>query len=110
MPAGAAKALWFVGAVTALADRGLHDPSDGHDLLGQRAIWRGHSDELHHQAEHDGHSPEATASHDPHTPHESPLSMTIPLIVLAVLSTVGGLVGVPYAISSTDRRSSGELF
>ena len=26
--------------------------------------------------------------------------MTIPLIVLAVLSTVGGLVGVPYAISS----------
>ena len=26
--------------------------------------------------------------------------MTIPLIVLAILSTVGGLVGVPYAISS----------
>ncbi len=26
--------------------------------------------------------------------------MTIPLIVLAVLSTIGGLVGVPYAISS----------
>ena len=38
--------------------------------------------------------------HNAHTPHESPLSMTIPLIVLAVLSTVGGLVGVPYAISS----------
>jgi len=33
-------------------------------------------------------------------PHESPLSMTVPLIVLAVLSTVGGLVGIPYAISS----------
>ncbi len=26
--------------------------------------------------------------------------MTVPLIVLAVLSTVGGLVGVPYALSS----------
>src|SRR6266851_986839 len=26
--------------------------------------------------------------------------MTIPLMVLAILSTVGGLVGVPYAISS----------
>ena len=26
--------------------------------------------------------------------------MTIPLIVLAILSTVGGLVGVPYALSS----------
>jgi len=35
-----------------------------------------------------------------HAPHESPWSMTVPLIVLAVLSTVGGLVGVPYAISS----------
>ena len=33
-------------------------------------------------------------------PHESPANMTIPLIVLAILSTVGGLVGIPYAISS----------
>jgi NADH-quinone oxidoreductase subunit L len=40
-----------------------------------------------------------------HTPHESPLSMTLPLIVLAVLSTVGGFIGVPHALSSffTDR-------
>jgi NADH-quinone oxidoreductase subunit L len=35
-----------------------------------------------------------------HKPHESPLSMTIPLIVLAILSTIGGLIGVPYALSS----------
>nr|MBA3441131.1 NADH-quinone oxidoreductase subunit L [Pyrinomonadaceae bacterium] len=35
-----------------------------------------------------------------HTPHESPLVMTVPLIILAVLSTLGGLVGVPYALSS----------
>ncbi|MGD9628649.1 MAG: NADH-quinone oxidoreductase subunit L [Pyrinomonadaceae bacterium] len=33
-------------------------------------------------------------------PHESPWSMTVPLIVLAILSTFGGLVGVPYAMSS----------
>src|SRR5204863_4818183 len=46
----------------------------------------------HHHGEH---------HHDvAHEPHESPLPMTIPLIVLAVLATVGGLVGVPYAISS----------
>jgi NADH-quinone oxidoreductase subunit L len=32
-------------------------------------------------------------------PHESPWTMTVPLIILAVLSTVGGLVGVPYALS-----------
>jgi NADH-quinone oxidoreductase subunit L len=33
-------------------------------------------------------------------PHESPVSMTVPLIVLAVLATFGGLVGIPYAMSS----------
>jgi NADH-quinone oxidoreductase subunit L len=33
-------------------------------------------------------------------PRESPWVMTVPLIVLAFLSTVGGLIGVPYAMSS----------
>ncbi len=32
-------------------------------------------------------------------PHESPWNMTVPLMVLAVLSTLGGLVGIPYALS-----------
>ncbi|MER3330008.1 MAG: NADH-quinone oxidoreductase subunit L, partial [Candidatus Kapaibacterium sp.] len=31
-------------------------------------------------------------------PHESPKSMTIPLIVLAVLSALGGFIGIPYAL------------
>lgn len=48
---------------------------------------------------------EAAAKEDDHhhhsiAPHESPKVMTIPLIVLAVLSTVGGFIGVPYALSS----------
>lgn len=33
-------------------------------------------------------------------PHESPSTMTIPLMVLAVLSVFGGLLGVPYALGS----------
>ncbi|MGI8467867.1 MAG: NADH-quinone oxidoreductase subunit L [Pyrinomonadaceae bacterium] len=33
-------------------------------------------------------------------PRESPWTMTVPLIALAILSTFGGLVGIPYAISS----------
>ena len=97
MPGGAAKALWFVGAVTALLTAVYMTRLMVMTFWGQERFGAGHPDELHHQAEHDGHSPEAKASHDP---HESPLSMTIPLIVLAVLSTVGGLVGVPYALSS----------
>jgi NADH-quinone oxidoreductase subunit L len=40
------------------------------------------------------------ASH--HHPHESPKIMTVPLIVLAVLSTVGGFIGIPYAFANAD--------
>jgi NADH-quinone oxidoreductase subunit L len=36
--------------------------------------------------------------HDVH-PHESPLTMTIPLMVLGLLSVVGGWVGIPHVIS-----------
>jgi len=66
--------------------------------------------EEHHEEHHDGHADTHTADDDddehhhalPHDfkPHESPWAMTVPLIVLAVLSTFGGLVGVPYAMSS----------
>ena len=94
MPGGAAKALWFVGAVTALLTAVYMTRLMVMTFWGQERFGAGHADEGHHQAEHVGHSS------DSHQPHESPLSMTIPLIVLAVLSTVGGLVGVPYALSS----------
>jgi NADH-quinone oxidoreductase subunit L len=100
IPPGFGKALWFIGAVTALLTAIYMTRLMVMTFWGQERFGAGHSDEPHHKAEHDGHSPEATASHDPHKPHESPLSMTIPLIVLAILSTVGGLVGVPYALSS----------
>ncbi|MCX8050796.1 MAG: NADH-quinone oxidoreductase subunit L [Chlorobi bacterium] len=33
-----------------------------------------------------------------HMPHESPAVMTVPLVVLAVLSAIGGVLGVPAAI------------
>ncbi|MCE6989138.1 NADH-quinone oxidoreductase subunit L [Dyadobacter sp. CY323] len=36
-----------------------------------------------------------------HHLHESPASMTIPLIILAVLSAVGGFIGVPEALHGT---------
>ena len=58
-----------------------HDAHDLHDLVDDD-----HDDE-HHDLPANFH------------PHESPWTMTIPLIVLAILSTVGGLVGIPYALS-----------
>jgi NADH-quinone oxidoreductase subunit L len=55
-------------------------------------------DEHHHALPHD------------FRPHESPWTMTLPLVVLAILSTVGGLVGVPYAISSLVGVKNANVF
>jgi NADH-quinone oxidoreductase subunit L len=41
---------------------------------------------------------------DPHHPvHESPKSMTVPMIVLAALSVVGGLIGIPHLLGGSDQ-------
>ena len=56
------------------------------------------ADEEH--AVHAGGAHDSTHGHGPLKPHESPWVMTVPLIVLAILSTIGGLIGVPYALSS----------
>jgi NADH-quinone oxidoreductase subunit L len=64
----------------------------------------------HHDDEHDAHSDLGHDDHDDENehhhalapdfrPHESPWTMTVPLIILAILSTFGGLVGIPYALS-----------
>ncbi|HEX7723548.1 MAG TPA: NADH-quinone oxidoreductase subunit L [Pyrinomonadaceae bacterium] len=98
MPGGAAKALWFVGAVTALLTAVYMTRLMVMTFWGtERFVTQTVS---LHGADHEAHEPQTDSLRNSHTPHESPLSMTIPLIVLAILSTVGGLVGVPYAISS----------
>src|SRR5947209_2391980 len=77
-------------ASASAGDRPHHEPGE-------------HIDEAH--AEHDEHATvHAVATHDAHghgafKPHESPWVMTVPLIVLAILSTLGGLVGIPAALS-----------
>jgi NADH-quinone oxidoreductase subunit L len=98
MPGGAAKALWFVGAVTALLTAVYMTRLMVMTFWGtERFVTQTVS---LHDADHEAHEPQTDSLRNSHTPHESPLSMTIPLIVLAILSSVGGLVGVPYAISS----------
>ncbi|MGH9914140.1 MAG: hypothetical protein ACRD63_02490, partial [Pyrinomonadaceae bacterium] len=47
-----------------------------------------------------GHHENQHASHlGSLTPHESPAVMYVPLVILALLSVFGGLIGVPYALS-----------
>ncbi|MGE3758515.1 MAG: NADH-quinone oxidoreductase subunit L [Pseudobdellovibrionaceae bacterium] len=47
--------------------------------------------------------------HDVH-PHESPLTMTIPLMVLGVLSAVGGWIGIPHVIGEVLPGHPGNVF
>ena len=73
-----------------------------HEQLDHEYAVDQHDDE--HDGAHDEHDDDDEEHHhalpSDFKPHESPWVMTVPLIVLAVLSTVGGLVGVPYAMSS----------
>src|SRR5687768_6198715 len=82
-----------------------HDPA--HAEENAFALGDAHDDESHHAAHsadtHDGDDDDEEHHHAlpaDFKPHESPWSMTVPLIVLAILSTFGGLIGVPYAMSS----------
>jgi NADH-quinone oxidoreductase subunit L len=111
IPHGAGQALWFVGAVTAgltaiymtrlmvmtfwgterfrdaHAGEHSHDEADKHLTSNETDFFE--------EEEHDEHA----HAHAPVEPHESPWTMTVPLVVLAILSAVGGLVGIPYALS-----------
>ena len=90
IPPGFNKALWIIGAVTALLTAVYMT------RLMVMTFWSKERFAESHTAHDHAHADD----HPAHKPRESPLSMTIPLIVLAILSTVGGLVGVPYALSS----------
>lgn len=121
--------LWIVGLVTAVltavymtrmmwmtfyGTERFHDalPDDAHagepSYAEQSAFAEGlaSDDEMHHgNVDAAAHGDDDDDEHHhalPHDfkPHESPWTMTFPLIILAVLATVGGLVGIPSAMSS----------
>ena len=64
-------------------DRPRHEPGEHvgpvHETVAQHVASHGHDGSHHHGA---------------HIPHESPVSMWAPLVVLAVLATLGGFLGV----------------
>ncbi len=124
-PAGAfpgEEILWGVAVVTAVltavymtrmmvmtfwGEERFHDEVPEAHLFGTDGTvgqtGHGTEDAAHSDAHSsDGDDDDDEHHHLPHDfkPHESPWVMTVPLIILAFLSTVGGLVGVPYAMSS----------
>ncbi|MCU1264160.1 MAG: nuoL [Acidobacteria bacterium] len=95
LPSGAAKALWIVGAITALLTAVY--------MTRLMVMTFGGTERFRETVDHgdqaDGHHDDEQA-HVVHEPRESGWLMTVPLIVLAVLSTVGGFIGVSYALGS----------
>ena len=75
---------------SAAGDRPRHDAGEHvgpiHEDVADHVTTHGHA---HGDAQGD-----VSHEHGAHMPHESPPSMTVPLIVLAVLATIGGLVGI----------------
>ncbi|MCI0664101.1 MAG: NADH-quinone oxidoreductase subunit L [Acidobacteria bacterium] len=87
LPPGWGQLLWLVAAVTAVLTAIYMT------RLMVLTFWGSERFKQNHHAQ----------THDAHhhaTPHESPLLMTLPLVLLAILSIFGGYVGVPPALSS----------
>ena len=94
MPAAFSKSLWAIGIITALLTAIYMT------RLMVMTFWGA---ERFRESRADGESANAHHDHPKHhapEPRESSWLMTTPLIVLAVLSTIGGFIGVPYALGS----------
>lgn len=80
------KALWLIGAVTAVCTAFYMT------RLMALTFWG-----------------ESRFGHDVH-PHESPPAMVIPLVILGILSLVGGWIGVPHVIGEVLPGHPGNVF
>jgi NADH-quinone oxidoreductase subunit L len=86
LPTGWGQLLWFVAAVTAALTAVYMTRLMVLTFWGNERFTKNH----HAHAQDHHHA----------TPHESPILMTAPLVILALLSIIGGYVGVPPALSS----------
>jgi NADH-quinone oxidoreductase subunit L len=84
------KLLWGIGAVTAVLTAVYMTRMMVMTFWGDERFRHAREDAHAHENSHGAH----------HVPHESSWVMTVPLIVLAVLSTLGGFLGVSYALGS----------
>ncbi len=101
-PKGTGTLLWVVAALTALMTaiymtRMMVMTFWGEERYDGSPEIHGHGHDAH------GHDDHGHGGHHGHfTPHESPWSMTLPLVLLAVLSIAGGWVGIPAAMGGSN--------
>jgi len=92
---GGEQFLWIVALITAGMTAFYMTRLMALTFWGEERFRKSHSHEGHDDHSSHGHGDH----HGPVEPHESPRSMTIPLIVLAACSAVAGLIGIPVALS-----------
>ncbi len=100
LPHNWGKALWVVAAVTAVITAVYMTRLMVMTFWGSERFTEAHGD--HHAGASHGHANNGHGDGHGHhgRPHESGWLMTVPLIILAFLSIVGGYVGVSPALSS----------
>src|SRR5262245_30010508 len=98
LPHNWGKVLWVVGAITAVITAIYMTRLMVMTFWGSERFGDAHDD--HHAESGHGHSGRGDGHHG--RPHESGWLMTAPLIILAVLSIVGGYVGVPAALGGSN--------
>ncbi|MGE0616769.1 MAG: NADH-quinone oxidoreductase subunit L, partial [Bacteriovoracia bacterium] len=86
--------LWMIGALTAVMTAFYMTRLFSLTFLGQHRGAHDHGDHGHGHAKHGAHD---HGDHGHHEVHESPNVMVIPLMVLALLSAIGGFMGIPHA-------------
>ena len=95
---GLGHLLWFVGFITAFMTAFYMFRLWYLTFFG---AYRGGHETVHsHESSKTAH--ETSTHHHPAHPHESPWLMLTPLVVLAILSLVGGWVGVPEVLHGHD--------
>ena len=89
--------VWIAGTIAATCTAFYMTRLVAMTFWGKEKFLDSHSHAPGHEVHGADHE---TPGHHKHIPHESPPSMWVPLAVLAVLATVGGLVGIGPAFKS----------
>lgn len=94
-------ALWALGVLTALMTafymtRLFSLTFWGQPRFDEKKLGAHHAPVVAHPTAHDHGHDDHGHGHAPAGVHESPWTMTVPLQILAVLSVVGGFIGIPH--------------
>ncbi|MFN2504091.1 MAG: NADH-quinone oxidoreductase subunit L [Acidimicrobiales bacterium] len=92
--------LWAVGLITALLTAYYMSRQVFMVFFGKERWKEAADDHTPAEVEHEPDDEPAVAKHGAHgdfKPHESPVTMALPLVVLAVLALVGGGLNLPFA-------------